>query len=315
MQEFLIEDDASLRLDQFLTRQFPSVPPGRFHKYLRENKIKIDGKKVPLSTRLSRGCTVRVFFREAAAPQVGPLFLSARPAFRAVYEDDEVLIGDKPAGLLSLDEAGKAADTFELRALRYLYDQKRWSPDAPFTPCLCHRLDTGTSGLLIVAKTAPSKQFLEHLIRTRALDKEYLCVTFGHPPQPRAELRGYLAKDSAKGLVRVFQNPAPGAQEIVTRYEMLSSSGPLALLRVQLVTGRTHQIRAHLASIGCPILGDGKYGNGEANRARKMKYQALCAQRLIFPEIQDGPCRALSGRIVETDEPWYARQILEHTLI
>lgn len=291
LREFIVERSGQ-RLDAFLLQQCPGLSPGPLHKYLRENKIKVDGQKLPLSARLTCGSTVRLYVPEAV--------LQKRAAVAVVYEDAEVLVADKPAGLLTLDETGLAADTLETRVAAYL--------GAPAAPC--HRLDAGTSGLVIFAKTAAAEQLLTALIRRRALKKEYLCVTFGHPSPPQAELHGYLSKDAVKGVVQVRQRPAPGDKEIVTRYRTLALSGPLALLQVELVTGRTHQIRAHLTSIGCPLLGDDKYGDRKANHARKLKYPALCAWRLAFPALPEGPCAELSGKVLTAEKPWFAEQLL-----
>ena len=230
-----------------------------------------------------------------------------RPYFTPVYEDAQVLVAQKPAGLLVQDEAGVQADTFLNRARRYLYE--KGVPEADALQ-LCHRLDTGTSGLVIFAKTPAALEQMAELIRTRAVRKEYLCVTLGAPVPPAAELCAYLVKDAKRGMVRVTHARERGAKEIVTRYETLCTSGALALLRVQLVTGRTHQIRAHLASIGCPILGDSKYGSTQANRARHFKYQALCAHSLHFPAMKkESPCAGLSGKTLFAEEPWYVTQI------
>ncbi len=295
MREYLVERGGQ-RLDAFLLQQCPELSPGPLHKYLRENKIKVDGKKVPLSARLTCGSTVRLYVPEAA--------LQKRAALSVVYEDAEVLVADKPAGLLTLDETGAAVDTLASRAAVYL--------GAPAAPC--HRLDAGTSGLVVFAKTAAAQQVLTALIRERKLKKEYLCVTFGHPQPPEAELHGYLSKNATKGVVQVHGQAVPGAKEIVTRYRTKALSGPLALLQVELVTGRTHQIRAHLASIGCPLLGDDKYGNREANRTRRLKYPALCAWRLTFPTLPAGPCVGLSGKVLTVESPWFAKQVLQGSL-
>ena len=316
MIELTVRPNDAGRLDKFLLAQLPQLTPGLLHKYMRENKIKVDGKKLPLSARLCAGSRVRVYLPEAARLRdSAPAFLRAKALFSPVYEDNAVLIGEKPAGLLSLDESGHTADTFENRARRYLYEKGAWRPDGGFAPRLCHRLDAGTSGLLLVAKSEAAERQIGEMIRAHRLQKEYLCVTLGHPAPPAGELRGYLSKDAAAGRVFVHDAPRRGAKEIVTRYRTLAVSGPLALLRVTLVTGRTHQIRAHLASIGCPLLGDGKYGVQSENRRRKMKYQALCAHRLTFPAIEDGPCRALSGRQFTAALPWYAQQVLNGTLV
>ena len=244
----------------------------------------------------------------------GPLFLSARPELCAVYEDSDVLVADKPAGLPVTDEDGRTADTLINRALLYLYHKGEYAPERGWTPRLCHRLDTGTSGLVLIAKTQQAEALLLHLVKERMIEKKYLCVTYGHPSPAAATLRGYLQKDARQARVRILDTPAPGAKDIVTKYKTLAVSGRLALLEVELVTGRTHQIRAHLASIGCPILGDGKYGNNAANRELKLKYQALCAYSLHFPALPDGSCAALSGKTLYASRPWYYAQVLDGTL-
>ena len=307
VREYRVEKQG-VRLDAFLQKAEPSLTKGALHRYLRENKIKVNGKRLPLSARLAAGDTVRLYAPQAAPAQAGgPAYLAAKPYFTPVYEDAQVLVAQKPAGLLVQDEAGVQADTFLNRARRYLYE--KGVPEADALQ-LCHRLDTGTSGLVIFAKTPAALEQMAELIRTRAVRKEYLCVPLGAPVPPAAELCAYLVKDAKRGMVRVTHARERGAKEIVTRYETLCTSGALALLRVQLVTGRTHQIRAHLASIGCPILGDSKYGSTQANRARHFKYQALCAHSLHFPAMkEESPCAGLSGKTLFAEEPWYVTQI------
>lgn len=314
MREYTVEKPG-VRLDAFLHRAEPSLTVGALHRYLRENKIKVNGKKLPLSARLAAGDVVRLYLPGQPAQGEGPAYLAAKPYFTPVYEDAQVLVAQKPAGLLVQDEAGAQADTLLNRARRYLYEKGELAANAPWLPQLCHRLDTGTSGLVILAKTPAALAQMTELIRTRAVQKEYLCVTVGAPARPQAELRGFLVKNAKRGTVRVTATAQRGAKEIITRYETLCKSGALALLRVQLVTGRTHQIRAHLASIGCPVLGDSKYGNTQANRAWHFKYQALCAYSLRFPAMEkESPCAGLSGKTLFAEEPWYAAQIKNGTL-
>ncbi len=316
MREFIVGGADAPRLDAALLARFPALTAGSLHKHLRENRIKVDGRRAPLSTRLAPGAVVRVYLPDSAlfAPK-GPPFLAARPYFSAVYEDADVLAADKPAGLIVSDEADQTPDTLLNRALLYLYQKGAYTPDSAYAPRLCHRLDTGTSGLVLIAKTPEAEALLTRLIRERRIEKTYLAVTFGRPEPPAAELRGYLLKDAARGLVRVVERPRAGAREIVTRYRTRAVSGRLALLEVTLVTGRTHQIRAHLASIGCPVLGDGKYGSNAANRELKLKYQALCAYSLRFPALgEDGPCAALSGKTLFAEKPWYCGQVEDGTL-
>ena len=311
MKEWIFNEREPLRLDRFLARELPGTPYGVLQRYLRQNKLKVNGKKVPLSTRLQTGDVIRAYLPQAdqTAPQTP--YLLAKPIFTAVYEDAHVLIGYKPAGVLTLDETENTADTFQNRARRYLHNEQRLRGD--YLPRVCHRLDTGTSGLVLIAKTAEAEAQLLSLIRDRKIEKQYLCVTLGHPQPDAQTMQAYLVKDAQNSCVRVFDHPCPGGQSIITTYHTLANSGPLSLLKITLVTGRTHQIRAHMAHIGCPVLGDGKYGIEKENRLRRMKYQALCAYRLTFPAL-DGPCSSLSEKTFTCDFPWYAQQIIDGTL-
>ena len=301
MRELHVKCLLPVRLDKYLMEQFPALGIGRLNKALRENKIKLNGKKQPLSTRVQNGDIVRLFLNDDVLEK------HALPAAMLVYEDDDILVVNKPAGV---EVDGSADDTLLKRVCATL--AKRGGPSQAV---LCHRLDAGTSGLVLLARNAAAEQFLTEAIRQRQIQKRYLCVTFGRPQPPAALLHDYLSKDAERGVVRILSAPAPGAKEILTGYETLAVSGRLALLQVDLITGRTHQIRAHLAHIGCPILGDSKYGNNAANRELHFKYQALCAWELRFPaQIGDARFSQLAGRVFHAEKPWYCRQLLDGIL-
>ena len=313
MQELHVKSLLPVRLDKYLMEQFPALGLGRLNKALRENKIKLNGKKQPLATRVQNGDVIRVYLLDdqlGLTSQEGPEFLQARAPAEFIYENDDLIVANKPAGI-PVD--GDESDTLLNRVLRRLYEEKRW--DAAHEPRLCHRLDTGTSGLVIIAKTPEAEELFLSAIKNREVQKTYLCVTFGRPMPPDATLGGYLLKDADRGIVKIVEDKQPGAKEVETRYETIAVSGRLALLKVQLITGRTHQIRAHMASIGCPILGDSKYGNNSANRELKLKYQALCAWELAFPKkISDPQFAALAGKVFRAPKPWYYQQVLDGTL-
>lgn len=312
MKEIHVKSLLPVRLDKYLAEQYPVLGIGRLNKALRENKIKLNGKKQPLSTRVQNGDVIRLYLTDEQLGENfsdGPVFATVRPA-QLIYENDDLIVANKPAGIPT---EGPDTDTLYNRVCKALYDAGRW--DARKPPRLCHRLDTGTSGLILLAKSAQAEQFLTEAIRQRSIRKRYLCVTFGRPEPEQATLHDYLLKDADTGTVRVMKSCRPGAKEIITSYETLAVSGRLALLRVDLVTGRTHQIRAHLASIGCPILGDSKYGNNTANRELKLKYQALCAWELAFPvKIQDPAFQYLAGKSFHAPKPWYYQQVLDGVL-
>jgi len=296
-------------------QQFPSLGPGKLNKALRENKIKLNGKKQPLSTRVMAGDEIKLFILDdvldAGQRADGPAWKNARCPAQAIYDGPQILVVNKPAGL-AVD--GPEDDTLLNRALLYLNEHGEYSEESFYTPALCHRLDTGTSGLVIIAKTPEAEQLFLEAIKNRDVKKTYLCVTFGRPVPPDGTLGGYLLKDAGRGIVKITEEKLPGAKEVETQYETIAVSGRLALLKVKLITGRTHQIRAHMASIGCPILGDSKYGNNAANRELKLKYQALCAWELALPHFSQPAFEALSGKVFRAPKPWYYSQILDGTL-
>jgi 23S rRNA pseudouridine955/2504/2580 synthase len=305
---------APTRLDKYLMEQFPSLGLGRLNKALRENKIKLNGKKLPLSTRVVAGDEIRLFLldEQLEAPDCsGPAWKAARCPAEVVYDCPALIVVNKPAGL-PVD--GPDSDTLLNRTLLYLSGKGEYAESAAYTPALCHRLDTGTSGLVLIAKTADAEHALIQAIKQRDVKKTYLCVTFGRPMPPDAVLKGYEIKDADRGIVKIIEDAQPGAKEVETRYETIAVSGRLALLKVELITGRTHQIRAHMASIGCPILGDSKYGNNAANRELRLKYQALCAWELTLPRFSQPELTLLSGKVFRAPKPWYYQQVLDGTL-
>lgn len=301
MKELHVKSLLPVRLDKYLMDLYPALNVGRLNKALRENKIKLNGKKQPLSTRVQNGDVIRLFLLDEQLEK------RTLPSAVFVYEDEDILVVHKPAGI---EVEGPNEDTLVKRVQATLAKAGQ-----PTHAVLCHRLDTGTSGLVLMARNRDAEEFLTSAIKNRSIEKRYLCVTFGRPQPPAALLHDYLLKDADRGIVKIVSSPAAGAKEVITGYETLSVSGRLALLEVELITGRTHQIRAHLAHIGCPILGDSKYGNNAANRELRFKYQALCAWELRFPaRIADPRFARLSGRVFHAEKPWYCHQIMNEQL-
>lgn len=295
---------APTRLDNYLMQQFPALNPGRLNKALRENKIKLNGKKQPLSTRVMAGDEIKLFILDevldADKRVEGPAWKNARGPAQVIYDCPQILVVNKPAGL-AVD--GPEDDTLLNRALLYLNQQGEYKENDLYTPALCHRLDTGTSGLVIIAKTPEAEQLFLEVIKNREVKKTYLCVTFGRPTPPDGTLGGYLLKDADRGIVKIVPDKQPGAKDVETQYETVAVSGRLALLKVRLITGRTHQIRAQFSASGHPLLGDGKYGSERDNRRYGRHGQALYSYRLSFRFTTDaGPLEPLNGRSWQVEE-------------
>lgn len=295
---------APTRLDNYLMEQFPALNPGRLNKALRENKIKLNGKKQPLSTRVMAGDEIKLFILDevldADKRVEGPAWKNARGPAQVVYDCPQILIVNKPAGL-AVD--GPEDDTLLNRALLYLNQQGEYKENSLYTPALCHRLDTGTSGLVIIAKTPEAEELFLAAIKNRDVQKTYLCVTFGRPTPPDATLGGYLLKDADRGIVKIVEDKQPGAKEVETQYETIAVSGRLALLKVKLITGRTHQIRAQFAAAGHPLLGDGKYGRERDNKKYGRSFQALYSYKLAFTFPTDaGLLEYLRGRVFTVEQ-------------
>lgn len=314
MKEFNInKNDAGQRLDKFVTKAVPALPKSMMYKYIRSKRIKVNGRRAEISTRLGEGDRVQMYVNDEffAGKGENELSFTAMPKeISVVYEDGNILLCDKPSGLVVHEDDRGSTDTLIGRVLRYLYDKGEYDPagENSFVPALCNRIDRNTSGIVICAKNAEALRVLNQKVRDRELEKRYLCVTVGIPQKKSAELKAYCKKDENEKLVTVRDRPFEGARTMVTRFRVLKENREkdIALLEVGLVTGRTHQIRAHLAHIGCPLLGDGKYGNGRVNRAMGVKTQALCSHKLRFAFTTDaGSLAYLNGREFTAEDPWF----------
>ncbi|WP_294585059.1 RluA family pseudouridine synthase, partial [uncultured Ruminococcus sp.] len=222
-----------------------------------------------------------------------------------LYEDAQILVVNKPVGLVVHCDSRQIPDTLVNRVLHYLYRTGAYHPEQEqsFTPALCNRLDRNTGGIVIAAKTAAALREVNRLIRENKVHKKYLCITVGVPKERKATLYGWHKKSASHNTVTVRDTPEEGFQEIITAYEVLAFNERHALLSVDLITGRTHQIRAHLAHIHAPILGDTKYGNMRENRALHCKHQLLWAYQLQLETDSDSCLANLNGLTVQTPLP------------
>lgn len=314
MKEFIIKkNDSGQRLDKFLQKAAPGIPKSMLYKALRTKKIKLNGKRTDGSGMLSEGDVVSCYLKDEffndAEKTSGRAdrfsFMSASEELSAVYEDTNILIVYKPAGLVVHDDDKNTADTLIARVIRYLYVSGSYSPESEnsFTPALCNRLDRNTSGLVIAAKNAAALREVNRLIRENRIHKSYYCITAGKPPKKQDTVKAYHFKPAGSKTVKVSAKKLPGYRDIITKYNVLASKGRLCLVKIDLITGRTHQIRAHMALIGAPLLGDDKYGLPDVNRQYNEKYQRLCAYRLEFEPEKDTLFSYLSGKCFTCNVP------------
>jgi 23S rRNA pseudouridine955/2504/2580 synthase len=310
------KNDAGQRLDKFLSKAVKGLPLSMMYKAIRTKKIKVNRKRAKENQMLALGDEVQLFLRDEffeVPTGEAPSLASIRPKLQIVYEDENVLLLNKRPGVLVHEDATGGENTLILHVQAYLYQKGEYDPqgEQSFAPALCNRIDRNTGGIVIAAKNAEALRAVNEKIKENQISKFYLCTAHGVLPKKADTLTGYLRKDSDKNLVTVSKKPMPGGKNIITKYRVLRVSEGHSLLEVELVTGRTHQIRAHLAFIGHPLLGDGKYGVNRTEKGRGYKYQALYAYRVRFNFTDDGgPLAYLRGREValEPEKIWFVRE-------
>ena len=289
MREFTIgKNDAGQRLDRFVSKNLPLLPPALLQKYIRLKRIKVNGKGSKRDARLNAGDILQLYINDEFfdKPNEENLFLTLfKPQLNIVYEDENLLLVDKRPGLVVHADETEKVNTLINHIQAYLYQKKEWNPkwENAFAPALCNRIDRNTGGIVIAAKNAETLRIINEKIKEHELEKSYLCITVGHPRPEKGRIEGFLLKDEAKKQVFFYKRPVPGGKTAVTLYNTLESRGELSLVECRLLTGRTHQIRVSMAEIGCPLLGDGKYGKGAVNKRYHETRQALYSYKLAFP--------------------------------
>lgn len=288
MKAFTIkENDANQRLDKFLRKAVPLLPPSLMQRYIRLKRIKINNRRAENSSILLTGDLVELYINDEFFPQTGEQnhgFLSCRKDINILYEDENILLIDKEPGLVVHEDDSGETDTLINRIKRYLFEKKEYDPENEnsFVPALCNRIDRNTGGIVIAAKNAATLRVMNELIRDRLVKKYYLCVVHGKISPKSATLKSFMLKNEEEKRVRVFSSPKPNAKTALTKYRVIKQNDRFSLLEIELLTGRTHQIRAQMSFIGHPLLGDTKYGTIKQNRGTGFSHQALYSYKLKF---------------------------------
>ncbi len=302
MKELVINrNDAGQRLDKYLTKALPALPPALLHKYIRLKRVKLGGKRVEKDYRLQEGDTLQLYINDEffATPDPEEDWKKVTPKLEVVYEDEHILLVNKPVGLVVHEDESNTPNTLINQIKAYLYNKGDWDPqkEASFTPALCNRIDRNTGGIVIAAKTAAALRVMNDKIRDREISKFYLCLVHGTPKPASGELTNYLRRDLDKKQVFVEKHKTRDSLTAKLRYKVRDSRAGLSLVECELLTGRTHQIRVQMSEAGHPLVGDTKYGTLKQNKGLPYKHQALWSWRLRFDFPTDaGELEYLRGK-------------------
>lgn len=292
-------NDAGQRVDRLILKTFDRLPKSLMFKEIRKKNIKVNKKRCTPEQILNEGDVLELYLKDDVLhiKEKHYDFLKASTDLDIIYEDENIILLNKRVGILCHPDGKDYIDNLVARLKRYLFEKGEWNPDSSsFTPSLANRIDRNTGGIVIGAKNSQALKIINDKIKSREIEKYYLTVVHGKMPKKSETLTAYLTKNEKKNMVTVTDNQTDGSKQIVTQYTVLDYQNDASLLEVRLLTGRTHQIRAHLAHIGHPLYGDGKYG------VDKGRYrQALYSYKLQFSFKDENAMSYLNGRVFQAE--------------
>ncbi|WP_058485087.1 RluA family pseudouridine synthase [Defluviitalea phaphyphila] len=286
----ITEKDANQRLDKFLIKYMDKSSKGFIYKMLRKKRIKYNGKKAKGNENLKMGDSIQLYLSEETINKFREIkeIQNIKTTFEVIFEDKNILLCNKPLGLLVHPDKKSSKNTLIDEVLSYLVSKGEYDPknSMGFTPGICNRLDRNTSGIIIVGKNLKTLQTINQMIKENKIKKYYLTIVKG-VVEKSGILKGYHKKNNKNNQVEIMNTYKEGSKYVETRYRPLKNNGVYTLLEVEIITGRSHQIRAHLSKINHPIIGDRKYGDSTINnyfrKKYKLKHQFLHAYKINFP--------------------------------
>lgn len=300
------QNDAGQRLDKFLSKTLKTLPMSLMYKQIRTKKIKVNRKRTEPKYIIREGDTVELFiaeeFFEKTTEKSG--FMTLKPNLDIVYEDNNIILVDKKPGVIVHSDDKENLNTLINHIKAYLYQKGEYIPEDEnsFAPALCNRIDRNTGGIVIGAKNAETLRIMNQKIKDREITKKYLLAVHGYFEKKNGYLKNYIIKDETTNTVKVYDNKVKNSKTAETKYRVIEEKNKLSLVEAELLTGRTHQIRAQFSYIGHPLLGDGKYGINKDDRKRGYKCQALYSYHLTFDFATDsGILSYLKGKTFEVN--------------
>ena len=308
--EFKIEkNDEGQRLDKFLSKSICNMPSALMYKYIRQKRIKVNRHRAEPGQMLVLGDLVQVFGSDdlVTRSHADEAFMHITPKISVVYEDENIILVEKAPGVIVHSDENESGDTLIDNIKAYLYAKGEYLPsrENAFAPALCNRIDRNTGGIVIAAKTAAALRSMNEAIKQNKLTKKYLCACHGKFEKKEGTIHNYLKKDAMLNRVSVFDKKTTNSRDVkeaITKYRVIETSGELSLVEVELITGRTHQIRAQFSHMGNALLGDGKYGKNRDDRAMGYSYQALYSYSLDFKTGLLPPLEYLQNKHFEVDK-------------